>query len=315
MDRLRRLEILVAVVDGGSFARAARQLLITPSAVSHAMTQLEQELGITLLYRTTRQLRLSPEGQEVLEQARTVLADFAQLDALVLGQRHGVSGTLRLAVPPAVAHHVLMPALPDFCARHPQLRIELVSVGPDATVQSSGADLGFRIGPVLDSELVARPLGHLHFGVYASPQYLKRHGVPQHPQDLLSHRTLVHKPPRSPGISPWDQWSYERADERGVVQVPHHLVTDDREALLEAALAGAGLFRIGLFPPQWIHSGRLVPVLTPWAWTGAPELTMLYRKARPLPRRVSAFIEFAEATLAAFDPQGMTLRVRARRPG
>lgn len=312
MDRLRRLEILVKVADAGSFAKAAQLLLVTPSAVSHAVAQLERELGVVLFYRTTRQLRLSPEGAEVLRHARGVLGAVAQLDSVASGQRDRVAGKLKLGVPAAVAQHILMPMLPRFTERYPEVEIEMTSSGAVADMHVTGADLNFRIGQLADSDLVARQLAQLKFGVYASPEYLSRHGTPAHPEDLKSHRTLVHKSPRSTTISPWDLWTYERDGVPATVQVGHHLVTDDREALLAAALASAGLFRIGMFTPALLSTGRLVRVLEKWRWIGGPELSMLYRRAPKLPRRITAFMDFAEEAVRAFDPMGMTLEASTR---
>ncbi|MCA3071128.1 MAG: LysR family transcriptional regulator [Rhodocyclaceae bacterium] len=310
MDRLRKLEILTRVADAGSFARAARLLLITPSAVSHAITTLERELGVVLFYRTTRQLQVSTEGAEVLRHAREALATLSRIESVSTSQRDRAAGTLKLGAPPGFARHVLMPMLPEFNRRYPDIRIEMRNSGSVVDMHLSGADLHFRIGPVADSSLVVRPLARLRFGVYASPGYLARHGIPASPEQLRAHRTLVHKSPRSSTIAPWDQWTYERDGVEGAVQVGHHLVTDDREALLEAAIAGAGLFRMGMFSPALLSSGRLVRVLEQWQWPGAPALSMLYRRMPRVPRRIAVFMAFAEEAVRAFDPMGLTLEAR-----
>jgi DNA-binding transcriptional LysR family regulator len=306
MDRLRRLEIFVSVADAGSFARAAEALLVTPSAVSHAIAQLERELGMSLVYRTTRQLRLSPDGALVLRHAREMLAGAARLDAMAGGQRERIAGTLRIGIPPGVAMHLLMPLLTGFRDRHPEVNVEMRARGGVAEINAGGLDAGIQFGPLADSELVARPLGRLKFGVYASPGYLGRHGTPRHPRELLAHRTLIHKSPLSTTISPWDRWDYERGDDRGTVEVGRHLVTDDREALLSAAVADAGLFRIGFFSPALLHGGRLVRVLGDWSWPGGPALSLLYRRSSRLPRRVSVFIDFVADAISRFDPDGET---------
>ncbi|HEX2541396.1 MAG TPA: LysR family transcriptional regulator [Caldimonas sp.] len=310
MDRLRRLEIFVKVVDAGSFAQAARLLLITPSAVSHAIGELEREMGLVVFYRTTRQLRLSAEGAELLPHARDVLERMRLLDGTRKPQRGRATGTLRVAVPSGIARHILMPALPRFIERHPDVQIEMINSGSVIDMHVSGADLNFRIGPMNDSGLIARPLAQFRFGVYASPGYLARRGTPHHPRDLGAHRTLIHKPPQSATIKPWDQWTYERPGDSGVVQVAHHLVTDDREALLEAALAGAGVFRIGMFAPHLLSSGRLVRVLADWQWPGGPPFHVLYRRSTNPPRRITAFVEFAVDAVSAFDPLELTLEHR-----
>ncbi len=314
MDRLRRIEMLVKVADSGSFAKAAAHLLVTPSAVSHAVTQLEAELRVRLFYRTTRLLRLTTEGAEVVRRGRDLLARMTDLETAASGKREEVGGTLRIGVPAGVARHILMPALPAFARRFPELKIVMINTGSVADMHATGADVNFRIGSVPDSELICRPLATLKFGVYASPVYLREHGVPAHPSELSDHRALVHKAPSSSTVSPWDQWDFERERERNRVKVGHHLVTDDREALLVAALSGAGLFRIGMFSPDLLRSGQLVRLLSEWQWPGGPELSLLYRRLPRQPRRVSAFIEFAMNAVAVFDPAEMTIEHRTRRP-
>lgn len=310
MDKLRSLEILVKVADAGSFARAAVLLLITPSAVSHAIAQLERETGITIFYRTTRQLRLSAEGGELVRRARNIVQDTQLLLSDLGGQRDRLAGTLRVAMATGTARHVFMPALPRFLNRYPDIRLELIGSAIIAQMHTAGADLSLRIGDVPDSGLIARPLADLSFGVYASPAYLSRHGTPLHPQDLLKHRTLVHKSPNSTTLSPWDEWSYRRKDDDGIVRVQPQMVTDDREALLVAALSGLGLFRIGMFDPALLSSGQLVRVLDDWQWPGGPVLNLIYRKSRSMPRRIEAFMNFAIETVRAFDPMGLTMKAR-----
>ncbi|MEO7152680.1 MAG: LysR family transcriptional regulator [Burkholderiaceae bacterium] len=313
MDRLRRIEVLVKVADSGSFAKAAAHLLVTPSAVSHAVAQLEAELRVRLVYRTTRLLRLTTEGADVVRRGRDVLSRMAELETAASGKREELGGTLRIGVPSGVARHILMPALPDFARRFPELKIVMINTGSIVDMHATGADVNFRIGAVPDSELICRALATLKFGVYAAPLYLRDHRMPVHPSELSTHRGLVHKPLSSSTVSPWDRWDFENEHEGGHVEVGHHLVTDDREALLVAALSGAGLFRIGMFSPGLLSSGQLVRLLGDWRWPGGPELSLLYRRLPRQPRRISAFIEFAANAVAAFDPLEMTLEHRPLR--
>lgn len=307
MDRLRKLEILVRVADAGSFSRAAQTLLLNPSAVSHAIAQLEQELGARLVYRTTRQLRLTAEGDEVVRRGRDVLGRMADLGSAVRQGKGRVEGDLRIGIPSGVSRHIVMPHIGSFMSKFPSLRLQMMNTGSVRDMHVSGADVNIRIGDLADSSLVSRPLACFRFGVYASADYLRVHGTPQHPQQLSQHRCLVHKSPRSATLAPWNQWDYRRGDERGTVTVPDAFATDDREALLVAALCGAGLFRIGMFSPELITSGRLVRLMTDWQWPGGPALSMVYRKQTPQPRRIAAFIDFMVESTAAFDPLEHTL--------
>jgi LysR family transcriptional regulator for bpeEF and oprC len=139
------------------------------------------------------------------------------------------------------------------------------------------------------------------------------HGVPQHPRELAQHRALVHKTPRSTTVAPWDLWHFQRGAENGSVQVGHQLVTDDREALLVAALGGAGVFRIGMFAPELLNTGLLVRLFADWEWPGGPELSLLYRRLARQPSRISAFIAFAAECVARFDPGELTVEHRTGR--
>jgi LysR family transcriptional regulator for bpeEF and oprC len=307
MDRLRRIEILVRVADAGSFSKAARSLLLSPSAVSHAITQLEQELGVRLFYRTTRQMRPTLEGAEVVLRGRDVLERMAELDTAAHGRRDRVSGVLRIGVPSGVSRHVVMPRIADFMRQFPEVRLQVMNTGSVRDMHVNGADINIHLGEMADSTLVSRRLGTLHFGVYGSPDYLRIKGTPQHPEELSRHSCLVHKSPRSATLAPWNQWQYVRGTERGIITVPDTFATDDREALLVAAEAGAGLFRIGMFTPKLIDSGRLVRVLAEWQWPGGPVLSVVYRKQSPQPLRIAAFIQFLAHSVEVFDPAEYTL--------
>ena len=291
----------------GSFSRAAQALLLSPSAVSHAIGQLEQELGARLFYRTTRLIRLTAEGEEVVQRGQDLLARMADLSSAVRQGKDRVAGDLRLGIPSGISRHIVMPHIASFMRQYPNLRLQVMNSGSVRDTHVSGADVNIRIGDLADSSLVSRRLATFRFGVYASADYLRQNGTPQHPRELLRHRCLVHKSPRSATLAPWNQWDYARRNERGTITVPDTFATNDREALLVAALGGAGLFRIGMFSPELITSGRLLRVMPDWQWPGGPTLSVIYRKQSPQQRRIAAFIDFMAASTAAFDPQEQTL--------
>jgi DNA-binding transcriptional LysR family regulator len=174
-------------------------------------------------------------------------------------------------------------------------------------MHASGLDVLIRAGDPPESGLVARKLMEFRFGVYAAPAYLERAGEPATPDELLQHHCLVHTPPGA--MKPWDEWQFERNGKSKLVKVPSVLVTDDREGLIAAALAGCGLMRIGMFDPSLISSGQLRKVLNDWTCPNvhAHSIYAMYRKTpRPVPK-VSAFLEFAAAAFAAFDTDELTL--------
>lgn len=306
MDRLRRFELLTCAAEAGSFSRAARLLQIDPSAVSHAVSALEKSLGLKLFHRTTRQLTLTDEGREVVHHARGMLRNLAEIQGLAPQAREQLEGRLRVGMSVSLSHHVMMPRMAEFLQRHPGIRIESLMLTQAKDMHAAGLDLMFHSGKASDSELVARRIATLRLAVYAAPAYLERAGVPQQPQDLLSHTCLVHKP--SFIQRAWNDWEFSKGEQRLTVKVPTHLMTDDREGLLATALAGGGILRVGLLDPHLIDSGQLVRVLADWSCPGGPDIHLLYRRSSLRDPRVAAFLDFVDEVFADFDPEERSLR-------
>jgi DNA-binding transcriptional LysR family regulator len=298
------MELFVRAAEAGSFARAAKLLQLDPSAVSHAIAELERELRVTLFYRTTRQLRLTEDGEEILRRGRDILNGIAELES-VGGTADGqVAGTLRVGMHVPIGH-VVMPRVPEFLRRHPALKLECLALNQVKDMHAAGLDLLVRAGEPPESELIARKLAEIKLGVFAAPAYLDAAGAPAEPEDLLQHRCLVHKPPVA--MRPWDDWTFERGAERRVVTVPRTLVTDDREGLIAAILAGGGLMRIGMFDPRLITSGRLRRVLADWRCPGGPPIYGMYRRTQRMAPKIAAFLEFVADVYATFDPDELTI--------
>lgn len=304
MDRLRRYEMLVKAAEAGSFAKAAALLQLDPSAVSHAIGQLEQELRITLFYRTTRQLKLTADGEELCARAREILQQVAELENASRAPKN-LTGTLRIGMSVPMSRNIVMPRLPEFTRRHPELSIECLVLTRVKDMHASGVDVMVSAGEPPQSNLIARKLMTLRFGVYAAPAYLDSAGIPADPDELRRHRCLVHKPPFS--LKPLDQWEFDRGGERRRIDVPRTLVTDDREGLIAAALASGGLMRIGMFDPALIAAGRLRRVLADWDCLGTPPVYALYRRSSRLAPKVTAFLKFLAEAAAVFDPEDVTV--------
>jgi len=299
------MEMLVRAAEAGSFARAAQLLQVDPSAVSHAIAELEKELRLTLFYRTTRQLKLTEDGEEIFRRSREVLAQVAELDAVAARIPERLSGPLRVGMSVAIGRHVILPRIPVFMRRHPDLKLECYVLTQVKEMHSGGLDVMLRAGAVPDSDLVARKILDIRFGVYAAPDYLASAGEPTNPEDLAQHRCLVHKPPVEQKAL--DEWAFERAGERRVIKVPRSLVTDDREGMIDAVLAGGGLMRIGMFDPALIASGRLRKVLGDWTCVGQVPVYALYRRSSRVSPKVAAFLQFVVETLEGFDPEQVTM--------
>ena len=305
MDLVHRIEMLMRAADSGSFAKAAESLGVTPSAVSRAIAELEKKLRVPLFYRTTRQLRLSEEGEEVYRRGQEILDKIGQLEPAMSRASGRLTGTLRVGLSPTISRHIIMPGLAGFMRRNPSLRIECFVLTKPRELHAEGADLLLRIGSPPESGLIARKMGDLRFGVYGSPEYLMSAGVPAAPEDLLRHRCLVHKPPQE--AKPMDEWTFEKNGELKVVKISPTLLSNDREALITALVAGAGLYRTALFDPFLITSGRIRRVLADWACMDSKPVYAIYRRSPRLSQRLAAFLQFAADAFAAFDPEELTV--------
>jgi DNA-binding transcriptional LysR family regulator len=306
MEKLRGVEMVVRAADAGSFSKAARTLGVTPSAVSHAVAALEKDLRISIFYRTTRQLRLTEEGQAIYGRGREILDRLNELETAVAKPSARLRGTLRVGLSVSLSRFIVMPAVAQFTRRHAELQLEFVVMTQPQQMHVEGADLMLRVGDPPESGLIARRIARIRFGVYASPDYLDRAGVPKAPDELLRHSCLVY---RYPGMEKMlDEWLFERGSERMLLKIEHPaIVSDDREGLLAALLGGAGLARTGCFDPDWIKSRRLQKVLTDWSVPGGFPIYAIYRRTPKLAPKIAAFLEFARATFIACDPEELTL--------
>jgi LysR family transcriptional regulator, regulator for bpeEF and oprC len=305
MDRFRRIELLVRAADAGSFASAARSLDLTPSAVSHSIAELERELHTTLFYRTTRQLRLTAAGEDFCRRGREILEKLSEAEAAASRGETRLAGMLRVGMPTAISRHIVMPSIAEFMRRQPHLKVECRLAREVQEMHAGGLDFLLRVGEPPDSELVARKVAQIKYGLYAAPAYLKRCDEPCTPDDLKGHRCLVFKP--NWATKPLDQWTFEQDGRRRTVGVQAALSTDDREGLIATALAGGGIMRAGMFDPATIATGQLKRLLGAWKCADAPAVYLLYRKGARSGRKLAAFVEFIEHAFAAFDPQELTL--------
>jgi DNA-binding transcriptional LysR family regulator len=309
VDLVGRLEIFVRAADAGRFARAAASLHITPSAVSRAVAELERELNVPLFYRTTRHVRVTENGEQLYRRAREILAHVAAVRAAMTATRGRLTGTLRVGISVNVNRYIIMPRLAAFLRRHPALRVECVAVSEAKELHTEGLDVLVRVGDPPDSDLIARKMAQLRFGLYAAPRYIETAGAPKVPEDLRRHRCVVHRPPNFP--RPLDTWVFERGRMRATVKVSPVLLTNDREALIAAVVDGAGIMRIGMFDPALVTSGRVRRLLPEWSCPGGQTIYAMYRRTAQLPAKIAAFLSLAEEGFAAFDPEERTLLHRA----
>lgn len=291
MDRLDHLRSFLRVAELGSFTAAAEQLGLPKASVSLAVQRLEAEVGVQLLHRTTRRVRLTADGAQFQQRARDLLDDMEDLQGMFRRDTQ-LKGRLRVDMSSGLARQLVIPHLPDFLARHPGLEIELSGTDRRVDLVREGFDCVVRVGPLDDNTLVARPLGVMHIVNCASPAYLAARGMPYSLEDL-SHHALVHYVgtlgQRSPGFEYHDGQAYRSVPMRGAITV------NSGEAYSAAALAGLGIIQVPRLGARVaLAAGTLVEVLPACVAEPIP-VTLLYAQRRHLPRRVAAFMDWMAA--------------------
>jgi LysR family transcriptional regulator, regulator for bpeEF and oprC len=307
MDKLRSLEYFVASAHVSSFSAAARQLDVSPAAVSKLVATLEQELGARLFDRRAGGLALTASGVAYLEACRPALAMLSEADqqvAAALSQR--ARGTVVVGVQPVIAQECLTAALPRFNALFPEIQIDLRYMLDAGVEQMHGVDVSMSLGwPQQMGDLVHRRLGATSFVVCAAPSYWAAHGKPQHPTELAQHNCLTIR-----GVTGtlMDLWHFKRGDERVSVTASGWLVADNahRDAVRDLLIAGCGVARILDWhwrPGHELADGRLVPALTDWELTEVPPVNLLYSPSvRRIPR-VRLFIDFVTQLFSDIEAQ------------
>lgn len=301
MDRLHSMRAFARVVQDGSFAAAARALDISPAVVTRLVADLEDYLGVRLLHRTTRRLSLTDAGKTYLARVNSILGDLDEAEALARAETTEPRGLLRVVAPTSFACHLLARHLPRFFEQCPRVHIAITHGLPESAEADYDISIIAGIGP-LHGDFIAHRLGSTHGLACASPRYLSRHGVPQHPQDLMRHRCItLHAPSLARA------WILE-SDDGGKAGAPAEEVEIDPQSalqvsgadlLLAAAVAGVG---VALVPSYMagdaLGSGTLVRLLPGWR-TRSVEFHAAVPTRRHIPARTRAFLDFLRAI---FDP-------------
>jgi len=290
MDRLQSMEVFRWVVDLGSFSRAADRLDLSKATVTAHIAGLENRLGIKLLNRTTRKLALTDDGSAYLDHVRRVLADVEETESMLTAGRTTPRGVLRIDLPTAIGRQFVVPALPRFAAQHPGLRVIAILEDRRVDLFEEGVDAALRIGPLADSSLVARRVYEASFATCASPDYLALHGTPQAPADLAAHQCLGLYSMSAGAVL---EWAFEKDGERVVFRPEGALAVSNGEALLDAAVAGAGIaMMFDVMSSRWIASGALTPILQDWQRKDRYPISVVYPQNRHLSAKVRVFSDF-----------------------
>ncbi|CAI1531014.1 D-malate degradation protein R [Serratia quinivorans] len=262
------LEVFVRTVEGGSFSAAARALDMTPAAASIAIKRLEQRLGVRLLVRSTRSLRLTEEGQRYLDSARLALGALAEGEQAIREKHQGLSGVLQISAPSDFGRNLLLGWLDEFQRQHPHIQLQLLINDRHADLFREPVDIALRFGQLADSSLVALPILPQHRRlICASPAYLQQHGAPQTPAELAQHSILIYQPSGHRQV----EWRFWRGDELTEVPLTGRYFTDDGEIARRWALAGHGIVRKSAIDVVAdIQAGRLVTLLPEWQSDAVP---------------------------------------------
>ncbi len=286
---LNSLHAFARVAQLRSFRKAAATLNVSPSALSHAITRLEEELGVRLLSRTTRSVSPSAAGARLLAQLAPALQDIDAALGTLNDERTQLRGRLRLNVPRPAAQLVLGPKLGAWSATYPELALEIVSSDAVVDIVELGFDAGMRFGELLQRDMIAVPVGPpIRFVVCAAPAYLDLHGAPATPQALLAHQCLQLQVPSGANY----RWEFEQDGQAVAVATTGMLASDDLAALLQAAIDGAGLcYTYEAYVLPLLEQGLLRQVLS-CVMPPAERFYLYYPSRRHMPASLRALIDF-----------------------
>ena len=285
IDLVKAMRVFHAVVDAGSFAAGAERLELSRGMATHYVAQLEEHLAVRLLHRTTRTLSLTEAGSEYLQRSGQILAAVDEAERAVAHGAAAPRGTLRVAAAP-ILFPALVPALESYLRKHPQVDIDLSIHDRIVDLVEGGFDLALRIARKLDPGLVARPILRFSMVAFAAPAYLKAHGTPRKPPDLLAHNCLF-----NPYTPIGGTWNFARGKDEHAVPVKGNLRATSGTLLADAVAAGVG---IG-FEPDFLVAGLLrsravVQVLPAWR-TPQAELFAVWANSRFMPPKVRTFVD------------------------
>jgi DNA-binding transcriptional LysR family regulator len=284
---LRDIAVFVQVAEDGDFSAAARTLTLTPSTISKSIARLEDHLGRRLLHRSSRSMRLTPEGQSFLDAAHRVLDAVEEAEAVVSATP---SGTLRVRSVPTFARYQVAPLMPAFRRLYPKLRVEFVLSNERTAFLDDGADVAIASGDLPSSSLIARRIASSRWIICASPAYLAEHGMPTSPDDLDRHECLNFLM-----ATKWNSWSTAGTG----LNTEGGILANQGDMLLALARAGAGIVRLAEFHiSDDLKAGRLVALFPEHQDRAEEPIYVLYQDKRNLSPRIRVFLTFLQEAFA-----------------
>jgi DNA-binding transcriptional LysR family regulator len=294
MDRFEAMRTLLAAVDGGSLSAASRTLGTPLPTVSRRVSDLEAHLGAQLLVRTSRKLILTEAGEAYVAAARRLLEDLADAERAASGEYRVPRGELLVTAPIMFGKLHVAPVVHAFLAAYPDVTVRLVLSDSTIDIVESHVDVAIRIGPLPDSELIAKQLGHIRWGLYASPDYIERRGMPADLDALANHDCIAFE-----GLQVRRVWHLRLGTESRAVPIQPRFAVNTADAIIDAATAGLGIARVMSYQAELcVSAGRLVPVLHDMGYDPVP-VHAVHRRQRSLPLKQRAFLDFVAPRLKA----------------
>jgi DNA-binding transcriptional LysR family regulator len=294
MDQIHLMNVFVAVGEDESFAKAARRLDLSPAAVTRAIAGLEEQLGVKLLLRTTRNVRLTEAGRRYLDDVRNILASIAEANEMAAGVNSAPKGNLSVTASVLFGRFFVMPCIVGFLKEYPEVEVSAYFLDRVVNLVDEGMDVAIRIGHLPDSSLKALRVGQVRRVLVASPEYLAKNGVPQHPADLLRHSIIA-----ASGISPRVEWKFGSVDDPTMVRMKPRLTVTSNDAAIDAAAAGVGICRLLSYQvANELNHGLLKIVLADYEEAPWP-VHVLHRESKFGSSKVRNFIDVLAAHLRA----------------
>lgn len=291
------MTVFVTAVDAGNFSAAARVLGLTPSAVSKQISRLESRLGARLLNRSTRRTSLTDVGRDFFDRSRTILAEIDEAERAVGHASDEPRGALRVTASISFGQRQIVPLVPEFVSRFPDIRVDMVVSDRVIDLVDEGIDVAVRVSAPADSALIARQILPDRRVVCAAPAYLAAHGTPATPEELAAHNALIYSTVYS------DTWRFGGSSGSTAVRVSSNFAANSGEAIRDLALQGAGIARLATFlvGPD-IKSGRLVELLPDWRDPQENIIHAVYPSRRLVPPSTRAFVDFLVEKLTPVPP-------------
>jgi len=294
MDRLQAMTTFVAVVDSGGFASAARKLNLSPPVVTRAVAELEERLGLRLLTRTTRVVRVTDAGARFADDCRRILGDIEEAETAATGTNAAPRGTLTLTAPVLFGHLYVTPILVDYLQRFPEVDAQCLFLDRVVNVVEEGIDVAVRIGELPDSSLQATRVGRVRRVLVAAPAYLKAHGMPQRPEALADH-TIV----SASGVTPLPEWRFNDGGKPLLQRLHARMRSTSNDSAIAAAVAGLGVTRLLSYQvAAHLKTGALQIVLENFEAAPLP-VHVVHHEGRRATQKVRSFIDLAVETLRA----------------